>query len=302
MAATIFVPLLAGTPFQSVPTGAQLSAKFVLTGPDGTRAVFNDQSDVDYVGKLSDVTGLDGPEVRESAEDLVQLDGGVHGDFYFGRRPLSLEGILLNPVSADDRNRRMTKIMRASNALRSDATLQWTLENGYEQYVKVRRQQSPRFNGNWQKTFQLGLVAADPRIYGISERYFEGNLASLPANSSQTIILNFNLNNLGNAEAPVIFQASGPGMSTFSFSNYTTGTTLALNATKFAGETLTVDMMNRTIMSSTSGTSYSRINMPLTSWGGLVPGTNNILISASNTTNAALTNGKVRVFWRDSWL
>jgi hypothetical protein len=149
----------------SVPFGQNISAQYTLTGPDGTRAVFNNMLDRDYVGMLTDVTGLDSPEVRESADDLVQMDGGLHGDFFFGRRPITLSGIILNPASVDDRDRRFTKIARASSAMRADAQLSWLTTAGEEQFVNVRRQQPLRVSGGWQKTFQIGLVASDPRIY-----------------------------------------------------------------------------------------------------------------------------------------
>jgi len=63
---------------------------------DGIRVVFNDPSDADYVGVLSNISGLDSPDVREAADDLIGDDGGVHGNFYYGRRPIVLEGMIDN--------------------------------------------------------------------------------------------------------------------------------------------------------------------------------------------------------------
>jgi hypothetical protein len=88
-------------------------------------AVFNDKLDPDYVGTLSEITGLDSAEVRESFEDLVQADGGVHGDFYYGRRPIVLTGKSYGHPTVALRNYRLDKLLRASNAMRSDATLSW---------------------------------------------------------------------------------------------------------------------------------------------------------------------------------
>lgn len=88
-------------------------------------AVFNDPLDPDFVGYLTEVTGLDSAEVRESAEDMVQADGGIHGNFYYGRRPIILNGKIVNFGGTDVRRVRMDKIMRASDAMRGDATLSW---------------------------------------------------------------------------------------------------------------------------------------------------------------------------------
>jgi hypothetical protein len=144
----------------------EISVKYTLTGPDGTSVCFNDPSDPNYVGMLTEVTGLDSPDVRESADDLVQMDGGIHGDFFYGRRPITLTGIILNPGTPDIRNARINRLSQASDAMRGDALLTWTPTGGVAQQVAVRRQQPLRVNGAWQKQFQLALVAADPRIYG----------------------------------------------------------------------------------------------------------------------------------------
>lgn len=148
-----------------VPSGPQLSTKYVLTGPDGTRCVFNDTTDVDYVGAITEITGLDSPEVRENGENLTGFDGGIHGDFFFGRRPITISGTIYNVVSNEDRNKKITKMLQASAALRDDATLEWTPEGGEASFIKIRRQQPVRVTGGWVKDFQLAFIAADPRIY-----------------------------------------------------------------------------------------------------------------------------------------
>lgn len=77
------------------PVGLEQGARYVLTGPDGTRAVLNDRSDPDFVGFLTaPPSGFDSPDVRESADVVVEGDGGVHGRFYFGRRPWTLAGLI----------------------------------------------------------------------------------------------------------------------------------------------------------------------------------------------------------------
>src|SRR5438105_3999485 len=101
----------------------EVAAKYTLTGPRGDAVVFNDITDPNYIGMLTDITGFDSPEVRESADDYVQMDGGVHGDFFYGRRPITLSGILINPVSATDRNIRQNKLSSASDAMRADSVL-----------------------------------------------------------------------------------------------------------------------------------------------------------------------------------
>lgn len=94
---TQIVPVQPG--FSSVvASGPEYGVKYVLTGmqSDGVRITFNDPQDVDNVGFLSNITGLDSPDLRESADDLIGDDGGVHGNFFHGRRPIVLEGMIDN--------------------------------------------------------------------------------------------------------------------------------------------------------------------------------------------------------------
>lgn len=305
----MYVPVAPGVD-TSIPTGTQVSAKYTLTGPDGTRAVFNDPADRDYVGVIGEITGLDSPEVRESAEDLVQMDGGIHGDFFYGRRPITLTGLLINPASADDRNRRMTRLQRASNAMRADATLSWVLEGGHEQFVRVRRQQPLRFQGGWQKEFQLAVVAADPRIYGADFKQSYVTAGGVAGESGRgydrgydvdygggAVVGSVTSTNLGNFLTYPVLAVYGPG-SNPEITNFTTGETIRILYTLAAGEYLVIDTLNRTVMLNNQSSRYSAVDFLSSDWWGLVPGDNEIRQAwSSYGTEASLV-----VQWRDAWL
>lgn len=293
----------------SIPTGVQFSATFELTGPDGSRAVFNDQNDRDFVGMLRNVTGLDSPEVRENAEDLVQMDGGVHGDFFYGRRPIVLEGLILNPASIDERNRRQTRLMRASNAMRGDATLSWTLDYGHRQYVKVRRQQPLRINGAWQKDFQLALVAADPRIYNSQLRAltvaaggvagstgFDSPLES-PFLSQPATVGSLTLENDGSTDTPPYFIIYGP-VTNPTITNTTTGDSIVINYQLAVGDYMAIDTLNRTVILNNNQSRYGAVDFNATTWFWLRPGENTIEFAPT----AYQTGAALRAEWRDAWL
>lgn len=154
-------------------TGPEYGIKYTLEGPDGTKAVFNDSTDPNFVGSLSpESSGLDSADVRESAIDNVEGDGGIHGNFYYGRRPVVLQGTII-ASSAAQRNERALKIQTAANALRADASLRWKTQGGTVEEVelKVRRQQPVRITKGYVKEFQIPLVSANPVIlsYGVIE-------------------------------------------------------------------------------------------------------------------------------------
>jgi hypothetical protein len=306
----ILVPVAPGSD-TSIPTGPQFSAKYTLTGPDGARAVFNDQNDRDFVGMLTDITGLDSPDVRESADDLVEMDGGIHGDFFYGRRPITLTGVILNPSSADDRNRRSTKLMRASNAMRGDATLSWILSGGYEQFVKVRRQQPLRITGGWQKQFQLAVVSADPRIYGATLRQQQVSAGAVAVATGRGYDRTYDasygggqaagqmiVTNSGNFESFPVLTVYGQGNNPI-LTNFTTGKSISLLYSLGPTDFLTLDTLNRTVTLNNTTSRYSAVDFINTDWWGVVPGDNDIRLAF----NGAFQNSaSLSVSWRDAWL
>lgn len=118
------------------PFATEYGAHYRLVGPDGSVATFNDVADPSYVGMLTDVTGLDSAEVRESASELTEADGGAHGLFYFGRRPITMTGKVIGHASVAERNLRMDRARRASLALRGNATLSWKPSTRRENLVR----------------------------------------------------------------------------------------------------------------------------------------------------------------------
>lgn len=277
----------------------ELNITYTLTGPTGIRAVFNDQSDPDFVGMLTEVTGLDSPEVRESAEDSVQQDGGIHGNFYYGRRPITLTGIILNPVSAAARNVRLDKLAQASDAMRSDALLTWTPSGGVPVQVSVRRQQPLRVSGGWQKSFQLGLVAADARIYS---QTLHSTVLLTPNSGPAAGLTIGSFTNLGNTTTDLVFDATGPGGSPYMALISTLDQISLSGLTVPAGQVLTINTKDRT--AKLNGVSvYQYVTFPASyvNWVLLPPGTRNIGVSyaiAGTTTSAS----KYTVSWRDAWI
>jgi hypothetical protein len=272
-----------------VPSGPQFGVKYVLVAPDGSRAVFNDPGDADYVGWLTDVVGLDSPEVRESADDLIGDDGGVHGEFFYGRRPIVLTGNIESRPSNAERNVRMTRLQRASNATRINATLSWAPEGGVEQIVAVRRQQPLRITGGYLKAFQLALVSANPRIYSaeIKQHIYA-------ANDHDDIVAND-----GSMRTPPIIRVNGPATA-IEIHNHTTGEFIVF-ATAFAltaGQYVDIDFENRTVTKNDGTNQFGQLQFASTTWWELVPGDNEVALHATGTTGATT----LVMTWQDAWI
>lgn len=291
--------------------GPQYGVKYTLTGPDGTICTFNDSSDPNNVGTLTEITGFDSPEVRESADDLVQQDGGLHGDFFFGRRPITITGLVHGHSSAAERNLRLTRLMQATNAMRADAVLTWLPDGGTTvNFVTLRRQQPLRISGGWNKEFQISMVAADPRIYSNTLHTQTVNATDTGGAAGFSFPMVFPLDfgpasvsgqmfveNQGNAVSYPELTVTGPGTNP-SIYNATTDETIALIYTLAAGETFVLDTLNRTVLLNGTESRYSAVDFLATDWWGLAPGTNDIRLQYF----APQSGASLQVAWRDAWL
>jgi hypothetical protein len=144
--------------------GIEVGILYRLTGPDGMAVSFNDPTQPDFIGYIEEITGLDGPDTREASELLVEGDGGVHDEFWHGRRPVTISGLLDPNAFGAERNLEVTRLLQATNAMRGDAVLTWTPTGGVPVRLPLRRQQPPRITGSRVKAFQLSMIAADARI------------------------------------------------------------------------------------------------------------------------------------------
>ena len=267
------------------PFAPQIGCKYVLTN-GVARAVLNDQTDPDYVGVVKEMTGLDSPEVRESAEDLVQADGGAHGLFWYGRRPITATIQVANVTGPADRDAKIDKLIRATNAMRSDAILWWQnnpTTSTLPMQTWVRRQQPLRMTGAWVKEVQIALVSQYAPLFGATSR------ASGTVASGSPVVLE----NQGSYPSYPVIRVNGPSTNpqvavTGAGTLKTTGLTIA------SGAYVDFDMLNHTAVRN-DGTSMNRyIDFTnITAWPSLASGNNTFTLTGG---------GSMVVFWRDAWV
>lgn len=268
------------------PLATEIGAIYKLQSPDGVIAVFNDPSDPNYVGMLTEVTGLDSAEVRESATDLAEADGGSHGSFYFGRRPITLSGKVFGHATLADRDARMDRARRACLALRGDATLSWkpsdfATRTFLEVFTPVRRSQPFRESGQWVKEFQIALVSEYAYIFGTTLKTANMGVAS---------------ENQGSVPAYPLVTITGastnPTVSDGTRIFRTTGLTLA------AAEVVAFDMSNHTgvfTAGARAGQSANRyIDFTTTAWPYLTG-------LGTSQTFALTGGGSAQISYRDTW-
>lgn len=276
-----------------VPVGLEQGAVYTITGPDGARAVFNDPTDRDFIGFLSaPPSGLDAAEIRESSDLIVEGDGGIHGSFYFGRRPWTLEGLIdPTPRQAEDElrteaeitNRRINRLQRATMAMRRDATLTWVPTGGSPVQVTARRQ-GLRISDRLPKRFLISMVSADPRIYGQIVK--SQSIAASPGTMT--------LRNDGTAPSPPLITLRD-GWPNPVIANQQTGEALHFGLTTAPGDVLVIDATARTVTLN-GANRYSALDFPSSDWWDVQPGDNPI---AATPTSGG---GSMTADFRDAWL
>lgn len=274
-----------------LPYAPQIGCKYVLTAPSGARAVFNDPLDADYVGVTYEVTGLDSAEVRENAQDLVESDGGAHGAFYFGRRPITMSARVFGFSTDVARDARIDKLRVAlKECLRADGVLSWqnnpTGSNPPMQ-TWVRMQQPMRQTGAWVKELQVAMVSQYAPLFG----------STLNTSASTASGVGRVLENKGDYPSYPLIRITGTSVNPTVAK--TGGGTLSLSSTGLtiaAGETLEIDTLNHTanfIAGARNGQNgNSFINFATTVWPTLTKGNSTLTLSGG---------GSMVVVYRDAW-
>lgn len=270
------------------PYSPQLDAIYTIQSAFGT-AVLNDPTSPNYVGMVKELTGLDSPEVRESAEDHVQADGGYHGDFYHGRRPVTMTVSVFNASSMSEREQRIDRLRRATKVLRdghgvqtsgttlsggtSHGEIRWTNQpttDNVPMVVYFKRQQPVRVAGPWVKEVQIALVSPFHEIFSQSVNSGNGTIE-----------------NVGDEDSyPVLTITSPP-------SNLRVTETITGKFVEFSGltgGTVVVDVRNHTATEG-GADATGKINFTTSTWPVMRMGNN------TWTTNG----GGLTVQWRHAW-
>lgn len=290
--------------------GVEQGAVYEIIGPDGTRAVINDPADPDFVGFLtSPPTGLERAGVRENAEDIPEADGGIHGDFLYGRLTWTLQGIV-PPDGPSSWLARQDRLLVATDAMRSDAELRWTPSEGVPVRVRFRQQQPTRITDRRPKQFLVagvcegsGVEAQGPTLATVTPdvvtpQGFVSFPLTFPLGGMGSAPVGVLATNLGRSVAWPTITIYGPCMNP-RITNATTGRTIVLAYTLSAGESLVIDTepRSRSVRLNGQANRYSAVDFLNTSWWGLVPGQNDIRLGLSSFSAGC----RMDIEWRDTW-
>lgn len=238
---------------------------YILTGPDGTRAVFNAPTDPDFCGYLDPTNGitglLDSAQVRESFVNTVEGDGATQGNQYFSRRVGTLQFSIVNWGSMAQEQQIESKIKRASRGMRrtGPCTLTWTPDGGATRMMFLYRQDAMQITGRVPKSVVLPMSSPYSYIYSaaLHQQQIPFNLGvgdlgfSSPITSPFSTVYNPSssqnyINNAGDAETWPLFTINGP-MFNPELINNSYDKSWTLDAYIYQGQQYVIDTFLRTV-------------------------------------------------------
>lgn len=221
--------------------------------------------------------GWDSPNLRQSVLDPSLRDGGIITDSIFGTRTITLSGV----CKAGSESVYWTAYNRCNSLVGANNEVDLVVSENVDKRVSVRRAGSPKIRSIGMGSFEWDwpLIAMDPRKYAVTE-------TSVVIAAGATVTATNN----GNAITyPILTVGSG----NLVVENDETGLVLSTAATSspHVPSGTVFDMLNRTAYS--GSTSYFHRVNPLAAWWGLVPGTNDIINTGTNS---------ITMTYHDAWV
>lgn len=277
-----------------------------VVGGDGTSVAMNDGSGV----LLLEVAGFDSPNVRTNIDDIPEGDGAIAGDSFYGSRPVTLRGQIVN-VDAATRNLLLTDLQRAFRGLRTNCTLKAS-PSGMPAMQISGRVDGFRISGGMAKEWFASVNCPDPRIYSQAENtsHDTGTAGSPGATFPLEFPVNFGgtsgatvsvpVTNYGNFDAPVIVRATGP-IQNPQFRNGTTGESFYIDGVTLAsGEWVEVNTAlppDRAVTDFNGTSLYRYVRFPGSTWWQLAAGNNAVELWGNGTDSTT----RLDVTWRSAW-
>lgn len=239
-------------------------------------------------------SGFDMPELRTSDVVRPRDHGMLAGADYFGGRTITIE-VIVAAASKATLETKLLALSRMPMGGQTESQLVFQLPGQGKRYVnaRLRRRGYPvefGYANGRAVMIALQFFATDPRIYDLTGSTFSINLpvasgglgwaVSWPVAWSTSTSGTVTYTNSGNFESRPVVTFTGP-LTSPSIQNVTTGLTWACNFDLQTGDTLVVDFMARTVLLNGTASRYSYV-LPTSSWWVLVPGANQLRITASS--------------------
>ena len=244
---------------------------------------------------LTQISGLDSTDLRQSSHDREGLDGGYIDALYEGMRTVSLDGTLYASTTAFETFVDQLKANFAPSAVGQP------LYFGTDAGVRVVYGKSLGFK--YDKTtlrrigscaFQVQVVCEDPRIYTPGTVSAQASLPTTiatgrgypksytygygPSSGSTTLLLTLD----GNRNEPGLIRVYGP-INNPTITNLDDGTVFYLNMNIANGDYVEINLNNKTVKLNGITSVRSKLSVLNGAWYLLHPGANNFTFAGGST-------------------
>ncbi len=239
--------------------------------------------------------GLQGATpVREVKTPKGQQSGAYIRSKYFDARTLTLEGEIIG-TSIEDSFDEFDTVAKALMASVSTAgTLKWTRDTSGQalQLDCQLASLSPLVltDGANLVSYQVSLVAGDPRVYDQSQTTGTGGVVTVPATGNTCAF-----NNIGSIKTPPKIRIYG-GITT-PVVKLATGAGFNFTGTVASGDYWEIDVQNRTVKLNGTTNQLSSLTASTTDWFELPTGTGNVTLTGS----AISGSPRVDLIYRSAW-
>ena len=261
------------------------------------------QNDRALGGLMNQIQGFDYPMPIVTVADVAARSGATAVNSKFGRRLASFVYRFTCDVLSERQD--MLKVMRQDGNLKLvEFTTLDSLDLQFEAYINKI---STPYTSMIKTPTLVELVSPDYRLFSQSlTEYNTSPTTSTGGTPIPTAIpIDFTISgsgtpnltvvNGGNEPTPPTFVINGPG-TTFTIQNITTGESMTISTTITVGETITIDVKNRTV---TQGTTTNIYGLFSGDWFDIPVGTSEIFFNASSGTDA---NTSLDVSFRDAYI
>lgn len=268
--------------------------------------------------------GLGVPPTRNDDKLRPQQHGAFASPQYLGERVLTWTVVPrgTSPSTTLDRIEDLGTAMSPVLDTDTDLVIElaFTLADGGQKYLCYGKPGRAAFGyRNYLRTYDRGqgtladaavceFICTDPRIYDATLQTTSTGLGSstggwdvggwsFPFGFGTSTPGTAAVTNAGNIRTypTILITAGGSGLSGIVITNNATGEQWSINITLAAADTLTIDMLNHTVLLNGSATRASLVNRPPSVWFGLDPG--NTSVSWTGTGAGSTMAVSVRSAW-----
>lgn len=242
---------------------------------------------------ITSIDGLNDADVRDSRELNPTAHGETAFNSYYGGRTIVITGRIRAFTLFKLRDLQSALRQAFNDLTESELIFTNPINPALSISIFCRKSQpiamsETQSNYKFERDFQITLRASNPRFLSLISK----SQSAFPVNPLAGAVCF----NAGTFDAQPVYTLKGP-LTQAKVRNDTTGVELQFASPITSSETITIDVAKRLVYDANGVNVFNRLEVLLTQWPELIPGSNQILFTG-NPGGAAATG---TVVWRDTY-